>query len=358
MNILMIFTVSLDFNGINVSTIELLQKIQDKHNFYILSCRSSNPKMVKRFEEVGCKVLKNENRDKHPFRYYSDLRKIIRKYDIDIVHAMGNSSTLAIEMMAAKKEKIKLRIAHSRNTLCKHKVLNKILYYSFNKNCNSRIACGYDAGKWLFKNNDFVILKNGKDYNKYAFSRENRNEIRLKLGINEKEICIGHVGVFNNQKNHKFIIDLIESIKDNSTYKFFLFGEGPLKNEIEKISKEKKVFERILFLGNVDDINRYYSAMDLMILPSLYEGLPNVVIEWQINGLPCIISNNITKECVINDNVVFLDIDNPLDWVNVIFSKKLNRILDDDLIRHRLVEKGFDLDENSRKLLEIYNSIN
>ena len=356
MNVLIVFTGPLIFDGINISTIETFEMFEkDDFNIFILSSISSNDEVVSMYENAGCKVIKCEYRKKSTIKYYNLLKKIIKDKSIDLIHVMGNSTTISLELFAAKKCGVKVRIAHSRNTTCRHKMFNKILRPVFEKSVNYRFACGRDAGKWMFRNKEFEIMKNGKKFEKYSFSNENRINYRKQIGATDKELLIGHVGVFNLQKNHIFIVEIAkELIRQKANFKIVLVGAGSKRDDIINLVKELSISEYFVFLEPTKEINKILSAMDIMILPSLYEGLPNVVVEWQINGLPCLVSNNVTDECKINDNVEFLPIDNSLLWAEGIIRMKDRRIYDESIIKSNLIKNGFDIVNNARKLKEIY----
>ena len=356
-NILFVFTVPLDYNGIVTSSVELIEKI-DKKSFSLFAVSSvrSEPSVKKRLEDAGCKVIKLEYRNRRPLKYYADLKRVVRENGIDVVHAMGNSATLAVEMLAAKRAGVPLRISHSRNTDCKHKFIDKLLRPLFYGACNRRLACGEEAGRWLFGKKPFTVIKNGKEYEKYAFSKEYRAEYRQAFGCGEKTLLVGHVGAFNDQKNHGFIVDVAREMKKRSDeFKFVLIGDGKMKNDIENAFLESGLSDNVVFTGNIKNVNEVLSACDVMILPSLYEGLPGVAVEWQINGLPCLISEKVTKECAISDNVKFLPIDDPSVWAEELSSDQ-NRVTDEDKIRKDLIECGFDLDENVKKIQAVYEN--
>ena len=356
-NVLIVLTVPLEINGINIATLGLLENIDaSRYRFFVLSTVSSDEWSEKAFSSAGCTVLKEEYRDKRPLEYYGALKRIIRENDIDIVHAMGNSGTLAVEMLAAKSCNVKIRIAHSHTTSCNHKFFDKLLRPFLYGSCNRRIACGKDAGKWLFKNRDFIVLKNGKDYEKYAFSVALREKYRKEWGISDDTLLICHVGVFIEEKNHAFMLEIAEQLKDkNVDFVMVFIGDGDGKEKIERGFKERGLEDNSMFLGSIENVGETLSAFDAAILPSKSEGLPGVATEWQINGLPCFISDRVTRECAINENVFFLPIDDARLWAERIVSGEAKRLFDSDTIKKRLKEHGFDLMKNAKLLSDVYD---
>lgn len=258
------------------------------------------------------------------FAFRKTLIKYFTQTKYDIVHVNMNAQSF-IAIGAAKKAGIKVRIAHSHTSSNKKEgmrhIIKSILRVFSKKNVTNYFACSEQAGKWLFgkTKNSVYVLNNGIDYNRFAFNDKKRKEVRNKLGINENEILIGHIGRFMKQKNHRFLIDTFGLIsKQNSNYKLCLIGNGEYLPDIKKLVDKKHLNGNVIFVGSVSNVEDYYSAFDLFVLPSLYEGLPVVGIEAQCNGLKCMFSNEITKESKILDGTEFLKINSSKDWANKI----------------------------------------
>ena len=202
------------------------------------------------------------------------------------------------------------------------------------------------------------ILNNGIDIDKYKFSTTTRTEFRKKLKLSDKDIAVCHVGAFEPWKNHKFLIDVFDEIKkENSGYKLFLFGiNGTTQESILSLINERRLEDTIRFMGTADDINNYLQAMDLMLLPSLYEGFPVTVVEWQANGLPCIVSDTITKDVKITDLVKQLSIeDGTTIWKNEIL--KHNNEVDVETRKSyyiKVSKAGYNIKNNVSSLKEHY----
>lgn len=159
-------------------------------------------------------------------------------------------------------------------------------------------------------------------------------------------------------ENHKFLIDVFDEIKkENSGYKLFLFGiNGTTQESILSLINERRLEDTIRFMGTADDINNYLQAMDLMLLPSLYEGFPVTVVEWQANGLPCIVSDTITKDVKITDLVKQLSIeDGTTIWKNEIL--KHNNEVDVETRKSyyiKVSKAGYNIKNNVSSLKEHY----
>lgn len=359
--VLWIMTGGLRRNGICVSQLDYAMRI-DKNKFQldVLAVHNNSDEMISDYEAAGCKVILLPDRKKQLFKYINQLKMLIKENNYDIVHTFGSSSLMGIELNIAKKNGIKVRIAHSRNTTCDRVFLERVFRPIFNGSYNYAFSCGKDAGEWLFGNKKYKVLHNGKDLNKYSFNKKTRDKIRKKYNLHGKK-AIGHVGNFNNQKNHKFLIDVFYDInkEDNNTV-LFLVGSGNLIDNIKEKVSQLKLDDKVYFLGSIDNVEEVIQGMDIMIFPSLFEGLPNVVIEWQASGLPCILSDKITKECAVSDMVEFISIENGTkEWV-ACYEKSIHseRDREKDSINNcnLLKKKGFDIIENTRIIEDIYIS--
>ncbi|MEN6461352.1 MAG: glycosyltransferase family 1 protein [Syntrophomonas sp.] len=356
--ILILNTIGLDFEGITKSIISYLEATDrsDMEIDFALVSQNFNPAMLKIIEKMGCNIHVLPLRMKKTFRYFFALRRLIQENGYDIVHAHGNSATLAIEMWAAKLAGCKVRIAHSRNTSTNYPILNQLLKPLFYMSYTQGFACGTEAGRWLFGNNDFKVIPNGKDISKFSYNSNKRIEYRTKLKVTDK-VVIGHAGNFNYQKNHEYLIRIFKELAcEDKHYVLYLMGEGSLRPQIKKMVEEYELEEQVFFTGSIDNMADMLQAMDIMVFPSIFEGLPNVVLEWQVTCLPCVISDSITKECKLTDLVSYMSLqDGPAAWAEKIRSIE---IVDREEIKDRVLEQirtaGFDIEENAKQLKEIY----
>jgi glycosyltransferase involved in cell wall biosynthesis len=240
-------------------------------------------------------------------------------------------TTAAIYLKIAKKYGL-ITIAHSHSTASRGNLLEKkikdIMQISIKYYADYMFACSEAAGKWLF-GKDVTLKANYKCFNnaicieKYRFDNFARAQMRAELGIQDKFV-IGHVGSFTYPKNHTFLIRIFNEIQKYNNEAFLLMvGEGQLKNKIENEIKFLKLQDKVIFTGNIQNVNDYLNIMDVLVFPSIYEGLPVSIIEAQANGLPCVISDLITKEVKITNLVEFFSIKKePLEWVNLINTLK------------------------------------
>ena len=181
-----------------------------------------------------------------------------------------------------------------------------------------------------------------------------RKQKRVELGVEDKFV-IGHVGRFNLQKNHEFLVKrFADFAKTNEDAILVLIGNGELQEKIKEMAKEYGIETKVKFLGLREDIPQLLQAMDLFLFPSLFEGLPVTLVEAQAAGLPCVISDMITDEIMITDQISKVSLSgNTSLWNQEIakyrYSKRKNTIED-------IIEHGFDIEKNARWLEEFYTN--
>ena len=256
---------------------------RDKIQFHFLCDEDSTDIPYDEIEKLGGKVIVIPPYQKL-FKYQKELYKIFKENNYKIVHSHINALSV-FPLRIAKKAGVPIRIAHSHSTSNKKewkKNILKMILRPFSKlYANKYFACTEYSGKWLFgkkvvERKELNVINNAIDLKKFEFNKNTREDLRKKLGIKEDVLVIGHVGRFMKQKNHEFLIDVFEkAIKQDDNIYLILVGQGPLEDKIKEMVKEKGIEDKILFLGQRNDVNKLYQAMDIFVLPSLYEGLRN-----------------------------------------------------------------------------------
>ena len=337
--ILVINTVDYILGGISSVIINYYTSIdlsKFKIDFVVNSKVDDNYKKI--MLDGGAKLYYIE-RNHAPLKYFISIYKIVKKEQYDIVYVHGNSCTMAVDMLAARLGKCKKIIAHSHSISCDHKIIHCLLRPIFEISCDKRIACSDAAGRWLFHKKKFEILPNAMEIDKYKFDRKKRENYRKKLNIAKGEMLIGHVGYFNVQKNQLFLIDVLkELINQDVNCKMLLVGKGELKNEVEEYANSKGIKEKVIFFGVSNDIPGLMSAMDVFLFPSRSEGLGMVMIEAQINGLPCVASLHVPAATKITDECYYCTLAKLNEWVlkvkNIDYINRNRSINDNDFISY------------------------
>ncbi len=352
MKVLNVITSPLMYDGISMSVLNYFYNIDNKKVQMEFVAPFVLEDIGKKIKEYNGKVHIIKGRKKQPLKYIKKLSALIKENKYDIVQAHGSSAILSLEMIAAKKAGCKIRVAHCHNTKADHKLIDKFLRPIFYKTYTHAFACGEEAGKWLFKNRKFEIINNGKDIEEYKYNEDIRKEYRKKYNL-ENKIVIGHVGNFNNQKNHDFLIDVFYNlVKQNFKYYLVLIGKGYTQPSIEQKVKTLGIEDKVLFVGKSSKVGQWLQAMDIMVLPSKFEGFPLVLVEWQIAGLPCVVSDRVTKEVKLTNLVQFISLDKePEYWARKIRKIQIqDRNLIKDKVVNQIKEKGYDIKENAKRL--------
>lgn len=253
------------------------------------------------------------------------------EYRVIHTHTHGNMGTV---LKIAKKCGVECRIAHShnaRNDLPKIAAfIKRISSINIERNANYFFACSENAAKWLFpyKAKQCRILYNGIQLKDYLFDKRARESVRDRMQIDEQEFVMIHVGRFARQKNHEYLVKILETYNRQfpDNWKILLVGVGPLQDEIKRQVVDKKLDNHVVFLDNRTDVNKLLSAADMFVFPSLHEGLGIVVIEAQASGIPCIVSDAVPVEADMEIGLLHTMSlrDAPEKWVDVINENKMN----------------------------------
>ncbi len=279
-----------------------------KFKISIVSGNVPEDDLLDECKNMGIEYIKISGRSSNPLMYIHKLRKILKTYDV--VHIHSNSATAAIELLAAKMAGVEIRIVQNHTAKCNHKIVHFFLKPIFDRLYTYGIACSQKAGDWIFGLNNYQILNNGIDTQKYKFNEENRIHIRQQYGIDDNCICIGHVGKIYQPKNHKFLLEIFNDYNDViNNSKLLLVGDGVMRQEIEEYAKELGIYDKVIFAGMKSNVNEYLSAFDIFVFPSIWEGMPLAVVEAQASGLPCFISDSIDKDILMTPMAKMLSLD-------------------------------------------------
>lgn len=353
---------SMDVGGAETFLMKIYRNI-DKTKFQFDFCVAKKEKNFYEDEiiSMGGKIYRITPKTESFFKNFKDIKKIVKDNKYENVLRVSQHSLSAIELLAAKMggaKKLAFRSSNSNN--CGSKI-NLIVHYIFrpfaNMISNIKIAPSKEAAQFMFGNKNVkkgkvVFIHNAIDFEKYKFNIENRKRIRKELIIKDNEVLIGHVGRFNYQKNHKFLLDIFKRLlDDNKKYKLLLIGNGELKKEVMDYAKQLKVLENTIFMDVISNVNEYYSAMDIYLFPSLFEGMPNTVIEAQAAGLNCILSNTITKEANITGNIEYLNLNDEIEiWKKSIDTAKKEQ----KDIQQCFKQKNYLISEVSNELIRLF----
>lgn len=294
---------------------------------------------------------------------YSQYFKSLDQFFIDhpyykVVHAHINENSSFI-LKAAKKAGVPCRITHSHLSDLGIDIKLPFRLYArltMKDNPSSYFACSQKAGKWLFgkkiaDSGKVVVLNNAVDVSQFSFNQTIRDEIREELSAGDR-LVIGHIGRFTEQKNHDFLIDVFKAVHDKKPNSMLvLVGEGHLRNAIEKKIEKLGLTNCVKILGVRKDISNLLQGMDIFLFPSLFEGLPVVLVEAQASGIQSIISDTITTETDVTGRLQFISLKQTADyWAEQIINTSPGHVDTSDSLR----EKGYDTSTMAKWLSDYY----
>lgn len=319
--VLLLTTTPLKNDGLTKIEMDILEYNKKVIQFDVASSFSFENEFGEKLkkEKFKLKILSSK---KSVFAYMHSIYKLIKKEKYDVVYIHGNSAMMLMEALPVKlagKSKI---ITHCHNTKSDFPVMHYFFKFFFNCIVDEKIACSSLAAKWAYCGKNITVILNGVDVEKFKFNEEIRKNKRIELGWNDKYI-IGHIGRFNKQKNHVKLIDIfLEILKTNKSARLLLVGDGELEEEIKEKVLRNEIQDYVCFLGTTDRVQDYMQAMDIIVLPSKFEGLCIVAIEAQANGLPVILSDKFSVETLATKNVLTLPLkENEKYWADIINTK-------------------------------------
>lgn len=314
---------------------------------------------------LGGKIFYISNVKQHPIRFRKELAQILQEGAYDAIHVNMLSAANIVPLIVGKKSGVRKVIAHSHNSSTPG-ILRKILHYlnkhQITKYATDFFACSEVAGKWLFeekilKGNRFRVIHNALNMEKFCYKEAVRQEIRKELQV-EGKFVVGHVGRFEEQKNHDFLIDVFYEIaKDRKDVVLLLIGDGELKEQIMKKVRHYGIEEKVQFLGVRKDIPQLWNAMDVFVFPSLFEGLPLVALEAQASGIYSVMADTISREVKIADTVTFLPLDCSVkEWEKCILEMGSVKRTEaqNEAIKVQFQCAGYDIETAGKRLIEYY----
>ncbi len=302
------------------------------------------------------------------FRLYNYLayKKAVREFfalhhEFKVVQG-HMTSTASIYLPIAKKCGIPITVAHSRSAGVDRGIkgrLTGLLRKNLYKKTDYCFACSKLAGINAFgeervKSGRVKIIYNAIDAAKFAYDPQTRAVMRKKLDMEDKFV-LGHVGRFDPPKNHSYLIDIFAQLcllREDA--RLVLIGDGPERAQAEAKCEELGIRDKVLFMGICREVEKYYQAFDLFLLPSLYEGMPGVLVEAQAAGLRALVSDTVTKEAQATDLVTYMDIKQPASvWAREIVAQA---DYDRRVTYQEIADNGFDIKKQALLYRNFYMS--
>lgn len=297
---------------------------------------------------------------KNYLQYRKKWNEFFKKHpEYRIVHG-HQTNTGFVYLREAKLNNVPVRIAHSRNSnkdnLIKKYICKLSKLYATHLFAVSKIAGISEFGESTVNKGFVKILPNAINAKKYSYNPEIRKQKRSELGIKD-ELLIIHIGRFHPQKNHMFLLGIFNHIlKSEPDAKLLLVGDGVLKNQIMKKISDLQIAKSVIIAGTRSDVPELLQAADMLLFPSLFEGLPGVVLESQAAGLPCIISDRITEEVKITDLVKYVSLEECAEYWAEISINSVSKADREDASK-KIVEAGYDIKSVSKWYERYYTNI-
>lgn len=325
---------------------------------FLLRTSNNSSALIKEAEKLGANIYILSSFPRHVFKNYLEVKAFFKNHKYEVIHVHANALIYITPLIIGRKYHVAKRILHSHSTNTRWGIFSNLIHY-WNRNfvgalANQYFACSNEAGKWMFKERNFLVLNNAIDVERYVYNYEIRKSVREKLGIDDK-IVFGHIGRFAQVKNHEFLLEVFKKIVEKkSNAILMLVGVGELLNQIKECAKKLNLYQKVLFMGERNDVSDLLQAMDGFIFPSIYEGVPFTLIEAQASGLPILASNTISRNVKITDCIEFFPLNiEPVEWANKAISmvKEQKRRNTKDMIK----DAHYDINETINKLMNCYN---
>ena len=333
--------------GMENFIMNLYEKIdKEKYQFDFVVHLQKDNDYREQIEKLGGRIYEVPRLTKDPIGSLSKLYRIIKENRYPIVIRHTANALVSPQLLVAKMAGAKT-ICHSHNETDPQVRIHKIGKVLMKWVADYRLACSPNAGKWMFDKQEFEIIHNAINVDKFTFEEEKANRIRKEFNLKDKHVY-GHIANFIESKNHMFLLDVFREIANRDEKAvLFCLGEGDLRPQIEEKIRQLNLEDKVVLTGIRHDAQDFMSAMDILIFPSFFEGLPLTLIEAQIAALPSVISDTITKDVVVTEGLIYMEsIKKTPDY----WAERILEILEQTKGKQRLCQRqsiqdaGYDMD--------------
>ena len=296
-----------------------------------------------------------DNRFKNPLKFEKDIADLIKNNGYETVHSHIDFMS-ALVLAGAKKGGAKKRIAHSHSinnmkiNSKKMQLISGVLRRKLNRVATERVACGEDAGRFLFgPKQRFTVIHNGVDLERFRFNANTRHKMRVKCGFDDDEMILLNIGRLEEVKNHGKLIDIFgDYLRKNKNAHLVIIGNGSQREMIEEKIASERLDDYITLIPAQDKVELYYMMADVFVMPSLFEGIPNVGVEAQACGMKCLFSDRVPRETKILDSAEFIPLNG--DWLS-----SIRRAENRNAAVKQPDMKAFDIKETVKLLEAVYD---
>jgi len=350
-------TGSLNWSGIATVVMNYYRHVdRNQVQFDFITDSIGKTRFGDEIESMGGRIFRVPSRNRRPFAYGRALGRLFREHpEYRVFHVHGSSASMYMDLHVAKKAGVPVRIGHSHAASCYVKWQHYMFRPFVNGVCTHRFACSLEAGRWVFgKKRDVGLIKNAIDLDTFRFDPSARKELRSAYGIDDDTLVLGHIGTLAPNKNHDFLLDVFAGyVKTNDNARLFLVGGGPVKDALVQKAQALGMDSKVIFFGNTETPQTCYSAFDVFVFPSRFEGLGLVAVEAAACGLPCLISDTVPGEVMVADWMRRLPIRDPADWVRALAELNRTRAAPEDALA-QIERSGYNIKKAAQALQEFY----
>lgn len=310
---------------------------------------------------MGGRIYRIPSKSQNWKNFAEQLSKVVHSHKYEYVLRITSNAMGFVDLKIAKQAGAKICAARSSNSRdssgwkswLAHR-LGWLLYgkYVDVKFAPSDLAAKYTFGQKTYKDGKVTILHNAVDLSMFCYDVVGRTAVRKEFGITDDTLLVGHVGRFMTQKNHTFLLQVFaEMVKRKENIRLLLVGKGEMEQELRAQAEALKIVDKVIFAGVRSDIPQALSAMDVFVFPSLYEGMPNTVIEAQATGLPCVIADTVTREADITGLVRYLSLTEPLEiWAEKALQAVNKQRMD---TRQAFIDNKYDIESTVENFVKL-----
>jgi len=352
--------------NVAINYAEFLDKTKYHISFLLINpYEDEDEKLERELVSKGYSIYKLPQNANSYLRKYSFINRFFKENKYDIVHSHVIFFS-GLVLRAAAKNGVTVRASHShiirwnRKENILYKLYTALMRTLLKKYSTLKFACSTQSGEFLYGKREYqnngIFIPNGIDTNLFLFNQNYRDEIRNEFHIADGDVLVGHVGTVYKIKNQAYLVRVFaEMLRLNPSCKLLLVGQIVDADYVRALINECGVNDKVGFTDSRSDVNKFYSAFDVMVFPSLFEALPVSLIEAQASLLPCLISDRITNEVKFNGNISFLSLEqDPRIWAEHALALLDSRNQSDN---DKLIAE-YDINNVVKSLDEYYSSIN
>lgn len=360
---LLVILASLNTGGAETFMMKIFRSLPEGYKLdFIVSAKSGF--YEKEVMELGGRIFRVPLRTKQPIKTFKAIYDVVRKNHYTHILKLCDTPIGVYDLLAAKLGGAKVLCVRSCNAGSSNSKLGRLVndllrpllnFITDVKIAPSRLAAEFTFGKAEVEAGKVKFIHNGVDLHVYKYDEDNRRKIRSEFSIADEQLIVGHIGRFNQQKNHKFLIEVFaEVLKQQPNALLMLVGDGERKSEIKEQINALGIYKFVIFTGVRSDVPALLSGMDVFVFPSFYEGMPNTVIEAQATGLPCVIADTITEEAGVTDCVHFKSLrDSAEEWAHTALSLLVDCKVERSCYKKQMQNAGYDIENSVKQVISL-----